>query len=148
MLLDEAIELASAKPDACIILKRPQQDCDLKAGRDHDYLPPSDPRVLAATPVIESSFLDDVSCVSVTFCLAVGHRTDGTADSDSLVLRWNGTTWTTLTTPTPSGALATLTGVSCATTTACVAVGSATTRRDDRRTMSATISPPRRAIAL
>ncbi|MFT0878052.1 propionyl-CoA synthetase [Rhodopseudomonas sp. G2_2311] len=36
-LLDEAIELASVKPEACIILKRPQQDCDLKAGRDHDW---------------------------------------------------------------------------------------------------------------
>jgi propionyl-CoA synthetase len=36
-LLDEAIELASVKPDACIILKRPQQDCQLKEGRDHDW---------------------------------------------------------------------------------------------------------------
>ncbi|MFL9501109.1 propionyl-CoA synthetase [Rhodopseudomonas palustris] len=36
-LLDEAIELASVKPEACIILKRPQQDCELKAGRDHDW---------------------------------------------------------------------------------------------------------------
>ncbi len=36
-LLDEAIELASVKPGACIILKRPQQDCDLKDGRDHDW---------------------------------------------------------------------------------------------------------------
>ncbi|WP_022721093.1 propionyl-CoA synthetase [Rhodopseudomonas sp. B29] len=36
-LLDEAIELASVKPDACIILKRPQQDCDLKDGRDYDW---------------------------------------------------------------------------------------------------------------
>ncbi|MCP9629381.1 propionyl-CoA synthetase [Rhodopseudomonas palustris] len=36
-LLDEAIELASVKPDACIILKRPQQDCELKDGRDHDW---------------------------------------------------------------------------------------------------------------
>ncbi|MFC0242155.1 propionyl-CoA synthetase [Rhodopseudomonas telluris] len=36
-LLDEAIELASVKPDACIILKRPQQDCELKEGRDHDW---------------------------------------------------------------------------------------------------------------
>ncbi|ABD09013.1 AMP-dependent synthetase and ligase [Rhodopseudomonas palustris HaA2] len=36
-LLDEAIGLSSAKPDACIILKRPQQDCDLVEGRDHDW---------------------------------------------------------------------------------------------------------------
>src|SRR5690348_17056809 len=36
-LLDEAIALASAKPDACIILQRPQHACDLTAGRDHDW---------------------------------------------------------------------------------------------------------------
>ena len=36
-LLDEAIRLASAKPEACIILQRPQQSCELAAGRDHDW---------------------------------------------------------------------------------------------------------------
>src|SRR5271156_6638256 len=36
-LLDEAIRLASFKPEACIILQRPQQGCDLIAGRDHDW---------------------------------------------------------------------------------------------------------------
>ncbi|HEV7410460.1 MAG TPA: AMP-binding protein, partial [Bradyrhizobium sp.] len=36
-LLDEAIKLSSVKPDACIILQRPQQQCDLIAGRDHDW---------------------------------------------------------------------------------------------------------------
>ena len=36
-LLDEAIKLSSAKPQACIILQRPQQSCDLTAGRDHDW---------------------------------------------------------------------------------------------------------------
>ncbi|UFS75749.1 propionyl-CoA synthetase [Tardiphaga sp. 37S4] len=36
-LLDDAIALASAKPDACIILQRPQHGCDLVAGRDHDW---------------------------------------------------------------------------------------------------------------
>jgi propionyl-CoA synthetase len=36
-LLDEAIALASAKPDACIILQRPQHGCDLVEGRDHDW---------------------------------------------------------------------------------------------------------------
>src|ERR1700750_1316832 len=35
-LLDEAIKLSSAKPEACIILQRPQQACDLTQGRDHD----------------------------------------------------------------------------------------------------------------
>src|SRR5207244_9843500 len=36
-LLDEAIRLAKAKPFACIILQRPQETCDLVAGRDHDW---------------------------------------------------------------------------------------------------------------
>jgi propionyl-CoA synthetase len=36
-LLDAAIELSSVKPQACIILQRPQQGCDLVAGRDHDW---------------------------------------------------------------------------------------------------------------
>src|ERR1700752_4843215 len=36
-LLDEAIHLASAKPQGCIILQRPQHPCELIAGRDHDW---------------------------------------------------------------------------------------------------------------
>ena len=36
-LLDEAIRLSSVKPEACIILQRPQQACELIAGRDHDW---------------------------------------------------------------------------------------------------------------
>src|SRR3979490_2062929 len=36
-LLDEAIKLSSVKPQACIVLQRPQQGCDLVAGRDHDW---------------------------------------------------------------------------------------------------------------
>jgi propionyl-CoA synthetase len=36
-LLDEAIKLSSVKPQACIILQRPQQSCELIIGRDHDW---------------------------------------------------------------------------------------------------------------
>ena len=36
-LLDDAIKLSSVKPDACIVLQRPQHPCDLIAGRDHDW---------------------------------------------------------------------------------------------------------------
>jgi propionyl-CoA synthetase len=36
-LLDEAINLASAKPEACLILQRPELQADLVAGRDHDW---------------------------------------------------------------------------------------------------------------
>src|SRR3954466_13806161 len=36
-LLDAAIDLARAKPEACIVLQRPQCDAPLTAGRDHDW---------------------------------------------------------------------------------------------------------------
>ena len=36
-LLDQAIALSAAKPDACIILQRPQAEAPLVAGRDHDW---------------------------------------------------------------------------------------------------------------
>lgn len=36
-LLDEAIKLSAVKPEACIILQRPQHHCDLVSGRDHDW---------------------------------------------------------------------------------------------------------------
>src|SRR5690242_19254518 len=36
-LLDEAIKLAASKPEACIILQRPQHACELVSGRDHDW---------------------------------------------------------------------------------------------------------------
>ncbi len=36
-LLDEAIRLANAKPEACIILQRPQAEAEMIEGRDHDW---------------------------------------------------------------------------------------------------------------
>src|ERR1700756_3546025 len=36
-LLDEAMRLPGVKPQACIILQRPQASCELVAGRDHDW---------------------------------------------------------------------------------------------------------------
>src|SRR5436305_11598858 len=36
-LLDAAIDLANAKPQACLILQRPQAQAALVAGRDHDW---------------------------------------------------------------------------------------------------------------
>jgi len=36
-LLDEAIALATHKPDACIILQRPQMVAENNAGRDFDW---------------------------------------------------------------------------------------------------------------
>jgi propionyl-CoA synthetase len=36
-LLDEAISLSKTKPEACLVLQRPQAQADLVAGRDHDW---------------------------------------------------------------------------------------------------------------
>jgi propionyl-CoA synthetase len=36
-LLDHAIELSSAKPEACIVVQRPQEKAVLISGRDYDY---------------------------------------------------------------------------------------------------------------
>jgi propionyl-CoA synthetase len=36
-LLDEAIKLATHKPDACLILQRPQCEAKMTEGRDHDW---------------------------------------------------------------------------------------------------------------
>ena len=36
-LLDAAIDLSNFKPQACVILQRPQQTCELMKGRDHDW---------------------------------------------------------------------------------------------------------------
>ena len=49
-LLDEAIKLSSVKPDACIILQRPQQTCELTAGRDHDWASCAPARSLRKNP--------------------------------------------------------------------------------------------------
>jgi len=36
-LVDEAVRLSSAKPDACLLLQRPQCEAAMTAGRDHDW---------------------------------------------------------------------------------------------------------------
>src|SRR5690606_35120269 len=36
-LLDEAISLAAAKPEACLVVQRPQLECALVEGRDRDW---------------------------------------------------------------------------------------------------------------
>src|ERR1700732_874490 len=46
-LLDEAISLASAKPEACLILQRPQAEAALVSGRDHDWASLRDPATRA-----------------------------------------------------------------------------------------------------
>jgi hypothetical protein len=61
----------------------------------------------------------DVSCSAPTACMAVGGLR-----SDVLAERWDGTTWTKQTPPSPEGSESALYGVTCSRPAKCVAVGS------------------------
>jgi propionyl-CoA synthetase len=52
-LLDEAIRLAKHKPDACLILQRPQEEATLVAGRDHDWAKVRDEAIVFARSVYD-----------------------------------------------------------------------------------------------
>jgi len=69
------------------------------------------------------SQLNAVSCTGPTACTAVGDSYDGTA-AQTLVEFRNGSTWSIVPSPNPSGSLSNdLNGVSCTGPTACTAVG-------------------------
>ena len=62
------------------------------------------------------TFIGSVSCLSATFCEAVGG-----GDEDALAAAWNGTSWTT---QTLAGTVSTaMNAVSCTTASSCEAVG-------------------------
>jgi hypothetical protein len=79
-----------------------------------------------ASPVTGANVsVSGVSCASSTSCIAVGDYTDSASHQFTLAEAWNGTSWRVQPSPNPPGALSsTLSGVSCATTTNCTAVGS------------------------
>jgi hypothetical protein len=81
-----------------------------------------------ATPAGKTLELTSVSCVSSTWCLAIGalDATTGSVDPTITVEEWNGTTWLPSAAPaTPSNASNTVFyGVSCVSSTFCMAVGS------------------------
>jgi hypothetical protein len=67
--------------------------------------------------------LNGVSCLSPTWCVAVGRYNDGVADR-SMVLQWNGSTWSLVSSPNVGvDQRNVLNGVDCRTTEWCVAVG-------------------------
>src|SRR5207248_1377990 len=72
----------------------------------------------------KSSALNGVSCTTSIACTAAGYYTNSAGTDVTLAEVWNGTSWTIQTTPNPTGATVSgLNGVSCATSTACAAVG-------------------------
>jgi hypothetical protein len=75
------------------------------------------------TSTTANNQLQDVSCVSAKFCMAVGDRSNGTT-GQALVLKWNGAKWTTVSSPDSSTAKDNeLYGVSCVSASFCMAVG-------------------------
>ena len=52
-LLDEAINLATHKPGACLILQRPQEEAALVPGRDHDWAKVRDEAIVFARSVYD-----------------------------------------------------------------------------------------------
>jgi hypothetical protein len=74
------------------------------------------------------STLVGVSCTSATACTAVGSYNDRAGTLLPLAERWDGTTWSMETVPSPAGARASrLFGVSCTSPSACTSVGTVTT---------------------
>jgi hypothetical protein len=80
-------------------------------------------------PDVASSYYNDllgVSCTAATACTAVGYSHDLGGMNFPLAERWNGTSWTMQFPEFPASSSGTvLNGVSCASATACMAVGDA-----------------------
>jgi hypothetical protein len=71
---------------------------------------------------IKSGVLNDVSCTSASFCIAVGDFKSGVTPR-SYILKWNGSSWSLQTSPNASESENVLFSVSCASSSACTAVG-------------------------
>jgi hypothetical protein len=70
------------------------------------------------------SFLDGVSCVSESSCLAVGFVVGRTGADATLTMRWNGSSWSMVPVAEPAGSIeSVLDAVSCTSQSACTAVG-------------------------
>ncbi len=79
------------------------------------------------------TFLTSISCTSTTACESVGYYKNSSGTAVTLAERWNGTEWSVQNTPLESNATESLLrGVSCTSSTACVAVATygSTTRAE------------------
>ena len=83
------------------------------------------------------STLQDISCASITACTAVGYYTSRTGNERTLAEHWDGVSWSIQQTPQPSVAKdSDLFRISCASITACTAVGYYTSRTHKDRILA------------
>ncbi len=80
--------------------------------------------VPSPNPSTIDNFLSSVSCVSVSFCVATGYQDSGSGYL-TLVEQWDGTSWSTVTSPSPNPGTNgnVLFSVSCVSVSFCVATG-------------------------
>ena len=73
----------------------------------------------------KASELNDLDCTSASWCRAVGSYVDSGGATKTLILAWNGSAWSVIASPNASGSLTNvLNGISCTSSTACIALGS------------------------
>lgn len=88
-----------------------------------------------------SSELTSVDCASSSSCRAVGSYVDSSGVQKTLVLEWNGTSWSVASSPNPSGAKsAELSSVDCPSTSGCNAAGSYVDSTGVRKTLILSLS--------
>ena len=107
-------------------------------GKDHPLVEHWDGTAWAVMPTPRLTVigaLDGVSCTSVQSCTAVGSRFVGGAGlAQTLVVQWDGSSWLRIPSPTP-GSGGGLNGVSCVSTSDCVAVGNSLSTSGSERTL-------------
>ena len=81
-------------------------------------------RVASPTPGTFDNFLNGVTVTSAGNAWAVGDYSNSTTDSETLILHWNGRTWTRVASPNPGGASNKLWAVAAASASNAWVVGS------------------------